>query len=171
MGQGMVDAFVLRPGGTDFSYRTTAEANRMIASIMVPVIIALDPEAQAEIARLGLENLHSGPIARALQSVTLQVPERARSLSVQNGLSRFRGEYHGIRLHVRGWHGLFTRPEPKAERHSYDVMTPSTARGIPEAVHWKAAISWVIDRFHAQEPIRFPSIPATRWITTPRQAP
>lgn len=47
---------------------------------------------------------------------------------------------YGIRLHVWGQHGLFTRPELKVERFSYDVMTPSAARGILEAVHWKPAI-------------------------------
>ena len=64
----------------------------------------------------------------------------------------------GIRLHVRGQHGLFTRPELKVERVTYDVMTPSAARGILEAIHWKPAISWVIDRIHVLEPIRFQSI-------------
>lgn len=49
----------------------------------------------------------------------------------------------GIRLHVWGSHALFTRPELKVERVSYDVMTPSAARGILEAIHWKPAIRWV----------------------------
>jgi len=65
---------------------------------------------------------------------------------------------YGIRLHVWGRHGLFTRPELKVERVSYDVMTPSAARGILEAIHWKPAIRWVIDRIHVLEPIRFQSI-------------
>lgn len=65
---------------------------------------------------------------------------------------------YGIRLHVWGQHGLFTRPELKVERMSYDVMTPSAARGILEAIHWKPAIRWVIDRIHVLEPIRFQSI-------------
>ncbi|PKQ10624.1 MAG: type I-C CRISPR-associated protein Cas5 [Alphaproteobacteria bacterium HGW-Alphaproteobacteria-1] len=64
----------------------------------------------------------------------------------------------GIRLHVWGQHGLFTRPELKVERVSYDVITPSAARGILEAIHWKPAICWVIDRIHVLEPIRFQSI-------------
>jgi len=64
----------------------------------------------------------------------------------------------GIRLHVWGQHALFTRPELKVERVSYDVMTPSAARGILEAIHWKPAITWVIDRVHVLEPIRFQSI-------------
>lgn len=65
---------------------------------------------------------------------------------------------YGIRLHVRGRHALFTRPELKVERASYDVMPPSAARGILEAIHWKPAIRWVIDRIHVLEPIRFQSI-------------
>ena len=65
---------------------------------------------------------------------------------------------YGIRLHVWGQHGLFTRPELKVERMSYDVMTPSAARGILEAIHWKPAIRWIIDRIHVLEPIRFQSI-------------
>lgn len=65
---------------------------------------------------------------------------------------------YGIRLHVQGRHALFTRPELKVERASYDVMPPSAARGILEAIHWKPAIRWVIDRIHVLEPIRFQSI-------------
>lgn len=65
---------------------------------------------------------------------------------------------YGIRLHVWGRHALFTRPEMKVERVSYDVMTPSAARGILEAIHWKPAIHWIIDRIHVLEPIRFQSI-------------
>ncbi|MCC6863945.1 MAG: type I-C CRISPR-associated protein Cas5 [Rhodobacteraceae bacterium] len=65
---------------------------------------------------------------------------------------------YGIRLHVFGQHGLFTRPEMKVERVSYDVMTPSAARGILEAIHWKPAIVWRIDRIHVLNPIRFQSI-------------
>ncbi|MAW88489.1 MAG: type I-C CRISPR-associated protein Cas5 [Phyllobacteriaceae bacterium] len=65
---------------------------------------------------------------------------------------------YGIRLKVSGEHACFSRPEMKVERVSYDVMTPSAARGILEAVHWKPAIRWVIDAIHVLEPIRFQSI-------------
>ena len=64
----------------------------------------------------------------------------------------------GVRLHVWGKHALFTRPESKAERVSYDVPTPSAARGIVEAIHWKPAIAWSIDRIHVLNPIVFDSI-------------
>lgn len=62
---------------------------------------------------------------------------------------------YGIRLHVWGERACFTRPEMKAERVSYDVPTPSAARGIVEAIHWKPQIAWVIDRIHVLRPIRF----------------
>ncbi|MFC6499731.1 type I-C CRISPR-associated protein Cas5c [Gemmobacter lanyuensis] len=65
---------------------------------------------------------------------------------------------YGVRLKVWGQHGLFTRPEMKVERVSYDLMTPSAARGILEAIHWKPAIVWRIDRIHVLNPIRFQSI-------------
>lgn len=65
---------------------------------------------------------------------------------------------YGIRLRVFGEHACFTRPEMKVERVSYDVMTPSAARGVLEAIHWKPAIRWVIDAIHVLEPIRFQSI-------------
>lgn len=64
----------------------------------------------------------------------------------------------GIRLCVSGDHACFTRPEMKVERVSYEVMTPSAARGILEAIHWKPAISWVIDAIHVLKPIRFQTI-------------
>jgi CRISPR-associated protein Cas5d len=65
---------------------------------------------------------------------------------------------YGVRVKVWGDHACFTRPEMKVERVSYDVMTPSAARGILEAIHWKPAIRWVIDRIHVLKPIRFQSI-------------
>src|SRR3954447_12829749 len=64
----------------------------------------------------------------------------------------------GVKLKVSGGYACFTRPEMKVERVSYDVMTPSAARGILEAIHWKPAISWVIDKIHVLKPIRFQSI-------------
>ncbi len=63
-----------------------------------------------------------------------------------------------VRLHVWGERACFTRPEMKVERVSYDVITPSAARGILEAIHWKPAIQWHVDRIHVLKPIRFQSI-------------
>ena len=65
---------------------------------------------------------------------------------------------YGVRLHVWGERACFTRPETKVERVSYDVMTPSAARGVLEAIHWKPAIRWVVDRIQVLKPIRFESI-------------
>lgn len=64
----------------------------------------------------------------------------------------------GIRLHVWGERACFTRPEMKVERVSYDIITPSAARGILEAIHWKPSIRWYVDRIHVLKPIRFESI-------------
>jgi len=65
---------------------------------------------------------------------------------------------YGIKLKVWGERACFTRPEMKVERVSYDVITPSAARGILEAIHWKPAICWQIDRIGVLKPIRFESI-------------
>ena len=65
---------------------------------------------------------------------------------------------YGIKLKVWGNYACFTRPEMKVERVSYDVMTPSAARGILEAIYWKPAITWVVDRIHVLNPIRFDNI-------------
>jgi CRISPR-associated protein Cas5d len=65
---------------------------------------------------------------------------------------------YGIKLHIWGQYACFTRPEMKVERVSYDVITPSAARGILEAIHWKPAIRWQVDRLHVLKPIRFESI-------------
>jgi CRISPR-associated protein Cas5d len=65
---------------------------------------------------------------------------------------------YGIKLLVWGDRACFTRPEMKTERVSYDVMTPSAARGILEAIYWKPAIRWVIDRIRVLKEIRFDSV-------------
>lgn len=65
---------------------------------------------------------------------------------------------YGVRLQVWGDYACFTRPEMKVERVSYDVMTPSAARGILEAIHWKPAIRWVIDAIHVLKRPQFQSI-------------
>ncbi len=65
---------------------------------------------------------------------------------------------YGIRLRVWGDYACFTRPEMKVERVSYDVMTPSAARGILEAIHWKPAIRWIVDRIHVLRPIVFDNL-------------
>jgi CRISPR-associated protein Cas5d len=63
-----------------------------------------------------------------------------------------------LRLRVWGRNACFTRPEMKVERVSYDVMTPSAARGILEAIHWKPAIKWVIEQIDVLNPIKWESV-------------
>jgi CRISPR-associated protein Cas5d len=65
---------------------------------------------------------------------------------------------YGITIRVRGAYALFTRPEMKVERVSYDVITPSAARGIIEAIYWKPAIRWVIDKIYVLREIEFTNI-------------
>jgi CRISPR-associated protein Cas5d len=65
---------------------------------------------------------------------------------------------YGVRLLVSGDYACFTRPEMKVERVSYDVMTPSAACGVLEAIHWKPAIRWIVEAIHVLKPIRFQSI-------------
>lgn len=63
-----------------------------------------------------------------------------------------------MKVRVRGPWAMFTRPELKTERVSYPCMTPSAARGVLEAVLWKPAISWHIERIHVLNEIRFSSL-------------
>ncbi len=63
-----------------------------------------------------------------------------------------------FRVRARGDMACFTRPEMKVERVSYEVMTPSAARGLLEAVLWKPAIEWRIHRIEVLAPIRWLSV-------------
>lgn len=63
-----------------------------------------------------------------------------------------------IQLEVWGDYALFSRPELKVERVSYDVPTPSAARGIVEAVYYHPGLQWHIDRIYVLNPIRFVSV-------------
>ena len=63
-----------------------------------------------------------------------------------------------IKLEVWGDYALFTRPEMKVERVSYDVMTPSAARGLIDGIFWHPGLTWVIDRIHVCAPIRFTNL-------------
>lgn len=65
---------------------------------------------------------------------------------------------YGIKVRVWGDYACFTRPEMKVERVSYDMLTPSAARGIIEAIYWKPAIKWSIDKIHVINPIKFTNI-------------
>lgn len=61
-------------------------------------------------------------------------------------------------LEVWGDYACFTRPEMKVERVSYDVMTPSAARAIFEAILWKPAIRWNVTRIEVLNPIKWISV-------------
>ena len=63
-----------------------------------------------------------------------------------------------IQVEVWGDYACFTRPEMKTERVSYDVMTPSAARGLLESIYWHPGLRWVIDCIHVCSPIRFTNI-------------
>jgi CRISPR-associated protein Cas5d len=63
-----------------------------------------------------------------------------------------------FRVRARGDIACFTRPEMKVERVSYEVMTPSAARGLLEAVLWKPAIEWRVHAIEVLAPIRWMSV-------------
>jgi len=65
---------------------------------------------------------------------------------------------YGICLETWGDYALFSRPEMKVERVSYDVITPSAARGLIDSIYWKPAIVWRIDKIHVCNPIEFTNI-------------
>ena len=64
----------------------------------------------------------------------------------------------GFCLEVSGPYACFTRPEMKVERVSYDVITPSAARAIFDAILWKPAIRWHVTRIEVLAPIRWISV-------------
>ncbi|MDO5297071.1 MAG: type I-C CRISPR-associated protein Cas5c [bacterium] len=63
-----------------------------------------------------------------------------------------------VMIEVWGDYACFTRPELKTERVSYDVITPSAARGILDSVYWHPGMLWVIDNIWVCNPIRFANI-------------
>lgn len=62
---------------------------------------------------------------------------------------------YGIKVRLWGDYALFSRPELKVERCSYDVITPSAARGILEAIYWHPGLRWKIDQIYVCQPIQF----------------
>ena len=61
-------------------------------------------------------------------------------------------------VEVWGDYACFSRPEMKVERVSYDVMTPSAARGLLESIFWHPGLKWIIDRIYVRAPIRFTNV-------------
>lgn len=68
------------------------------------------------------------------------------------------GLFASVSVKVWGDWALFTRPEMKAERVSYSVMTPSAARGILESIFWKPQMAYTVDEIWVLEPVRYFSI-------------
>lgn len=65
---------------------------------------------------------------------------------------------YGIRVEVWGDRALYTRPELSVERVSYDLITPSAARGLIESIYWHPGMRYVIDRIHVLNPINFTNV-------------
>ena len=63
-----------------------------------------------------------------------------------------------IRIEVWGKYALFSRPELKVERVSYDVLTPSAARGIVDAIYYHPGLQWHINKIYVLSPIKFTNI-------------
>ena len=55
-------------------------------------------------------------------------------------------------IEVWGSYGCFTRPEMKTERVSYDMITPSAARGLVEAIYWHPGLRYTVDRIYLLKP-------------------
>ena len=63
-----------------------------------------------------------------------------------------------MKIEVWGDYGCFSRPELKTERVSYDIITPSAARGLVEAIYWHPGMKYHIDRIYLLSPIKFTNI-------------
>lgn len=63
-----------------------------------------------------------------------------------------------VQMEVWGDYACWSRPELKTERYSYDVPTPSGARGMLESVYWHPGLRWHIDKVYVMNPIRFTNL-------------
>lgn len=63
-----------------------------------------------------------------------------------------------MRIEVWGNYACFSRPEMKTERVSYDIITPSAARGLVEAIYWHPGLQYHIDRIYLLNPVKFTNI-------------
>jgi CRISPR-associated protein Cas5d len=63
-----------------------------------------------------------------------------------------------IKVEVWGDYACFSRPEFKVERVSYDVITPSAARGLIEGIYYHSGLKWTIDNIYVLSPIQFTSV-------------
>ena len=64
----------------------------------------------------------------------------------------------GFKIIVEGDYALYTRPELKVERVSYDVPPPGALEGLIKSVYWKPAIRYVIDKIIVFNPIKFVNV-------------
>ena len=78
--------------------------------------------------------------------------------SIQTNQKQRGGPHLNFKLSLWGPYALFSRPELKVERCSYDVITPSAARGVLDAIYWHPGMRWVIDRIYVKNPIRFTTV-------------
>lgn len=85
--KGIVDAFHVSQQGTDFAFRSVAEAFRMIETTMLPVVIPRG--AEAVIAKLPVEAVPSGALVRDLQRHLVLVPQKARTRMIACGKAAF----------------------------------------------------------------------------------
>ena len=65
---------------------------------------------------------------------------------------------HELRIEFWGDYACFTRPEMKIERVSYEIMTPSAARNMLQAIFWHPGFNYVIDEIDIMHPIRMTNI-------------
>lgn len=65
---------------------------------------------------------------------------------------------YGIKILVEGDYALFSRPEMKVERVSYDIPTPSALVGLLSGIYWHPGIKYIIDRIHVLKPIQFVNV-------------
>jgi CRISPR-associated protein Cas5d len=79
-------------------------------------------------------------------------------INAQNCIKGGENMGYGFKVEISGEYALFTRPEFKVERVSYDIITPSAARGILEAIYWKPAIKYVIDKIYVYNEPEFTNI-------------
>jgi len=108
LGKPMVEAMKFTGRATDFPFRSMAAEYRMIDSPMVPVIVAIEPKAQAEVKRLSVPEVPSGAIARALQPYIVQIPERAREALRANGKGSFHApDLRGEQFFVLTYNSLY----------------------------------------------------------------
>ena len=63
-----------------------------------------------------------------------------------------------FKIDVWGNFGCFSRPEMKVERCSYDVITPSAARGLIEAIYWHPGMKWIVDKIYVLNEIEFTNV-------------